>query len=503
MTMLRPWNLKLELQKDSNQAIYLQIAQKIIDEIQTGRLPPASVMPGTRELAKTLNVNRKTTVLAYEELISQGWLATERRRGTFVADNLGSMPNFNAQMRHAEQEKEPVSLSPLMDAEIEHFKQVSWADFSEGTSDNRLTPLETFSRAFRKALLVATRSNHQDNNPQGYQALRSAIAAMVNMEKNFRVDAERVCVLSSSQMAIFILARVLVRQDDCVVFERLSNPLSRQAFESCGANLKYVDIDRHGVDVEHIASLAREQKIRAVYVTPQQQFPTTAMMTQERRKELYRLAELHDFYIVEDDREDESYFDETLPSPIASLDDSERTIYLGSLSNVLSPALQISYLIGGRDLIARCKAEKKLIDCQNKQLFEYAVAELIASGEIQRHRRRLGRVFAERRQHMQELLREELGQQVDFDTPKGGLAYWLRFRQPVDMEALARHALEEKVKFSQGSDYSPDKNDVQAVRLGFANLNQMELKNGLKRFKRALMTSFLTMMFVVYEPLMY
>lgn len=500
--MLRPWNLKLELQKDADQAIYLQIAQKIIDEIQTGRLPPSSVMPGTRELARTLNVNRKTTVLAYEELISQGWLATEKRRGTFVTDNLGSIPGFNAPSRLAAHEKESVAPTPLMDAEIEHFKQASWVDFTEATADNRLTPLETFARAFRKALLVATRTNHQLNNPQGYQALRSAIAAMVNMENNFRIDADQVCVLSSSQMAIFILARVLVRQDDCVVFERLSNPLSRQAFETCGANLKYVDIDRHGMDIEQIASLAREQKIRAVYVTPQHQFPTTATMTQERRNELYRLAELHDFYIIEDDREHESYFDETLPFPIASLDHSERTVYLGSLSNVLSPALQISYLIGGRELIAQCKAEKKLIDCQNKQLFEYAVAELIASGEIQRHRRKLGMVFAERRQLMQELLRQELGQQVDFDPPKGGLAYWLRFRQPVDMEALARHALEEKVKFSQGSEYSPDKSDVQAVRLGFANLNQTELKSGLKRFKRALMASLLTMMFVVYEPLM-
>src|SRR5690606_19660847 len=111
-------------------------------------------------------------------------------------------------------------------------------------------------------------------------------------------------------------------------------------------------------------------------------------------------------------------------------------------------------------------------------------------------------VFAERRQLMQELLRQELGQQVDFDPPKGGLAYWLRFRQPVDMEALARHAQEEKVKFSQGSEYSPDNSDVQAVRLGFANLNQTELKSGLKRFKRALITSLLTMMFVIYEPLM-
>jgi GntR family transcriptional regulator/MocR family aminotransferase len=500
--MLRPWNLKLELEKGVNRALYLQIAEKIIDEIQTGRLPPATAMPGTRELAKTLSVNRKTTVLAYEELISQGWLATEKRRGTFVAAELPAIPHYNGVAISAETENASMSRDVLMDAEIEHLKQVAWVDFSGSTADNRLTPLEAFARAFRKALLVATRSNHQVNNPQGYEALRSAIASMVNMEKNFRIDADRVCVLSSSQMAIFILARALVRPDDCVVFERFSNPMSWQAFESCGAKLKYVDIDRHGLDVEQIASLALEQKIRAVYVTPQHQFPTTVMMTQERRQALYRLAELHDFYIIEDDREHESYFDEALPFPIASLDNSERTIYLGSLSNVLSPALQISYLIGRHELIEQCNTEKKLIDCQNKQIFEYAVSELMASGEIQRHRRRLSREFAERRQLMQELLWQELGQQVDFDPPRSGLAYWLRFRQPVDMQALAQHALTEKVKFSQGSDYSPDKSDVQAVRLGFANLNQSELRSGLKRFKRALMTSLLTMMFVVYEPLM-
>lgn len=501
--MLRPWNLKLELEKDADQAIYLQIAEKIIDEIQTGRLPPATAMPGTRELAKTLNVNRKTTVLAYEELISQGWLATERRRGTFVASELPAIPHYNGGARPTEAEQAPMSRNRLMDAEIEHLKQASWVDFSGNTADNRLTPLETFSRAFRKALLVATRSNHQANNPQGLVALRSAIAAMVNIEKNFRVDADRVCVLSSNQMAVFILARVLVAAGDRVVFERLSNPAAREVFETCGAELDYVDIDRHGMDVEQLAALAAEKKIRAVYVTSQHQFPTTAMMTLERRKELYRLAELHDFYIIEDDREHEFYFDESLPFPIASLDTAGRTIYLGSLNNVLAPALQISYLIGSEALIARCKAEKKLIDCQNKHLFEYAVTELIASGEMQRHRRRLGREFAERRQLMQQILRDELGSHVDFDMPKGGLAYWLRFRQPVDMRALLEHAQKEKVRFAPGSEFSAEGKEVQAARLGFANLNRNELESGLKRFKRALMSSLLAMMFVVYEPMMH
>src|SRR5690606_30513173 len=135
-----------------------------------------------------------------------------------------------------------------------------------------------------------------------------------------------------------------------IVFERLSNPLARQAFESCGANIAYVDIDRHGADVEQIASLAAERKIRAVYVTPQHQFPTAVMMTSERRQALLRLAERYGFYIIEDDREHEFFFGEKLPFPVSSMDESHRTIYLGSLSNVLSPALEVSYLVGEKIL---------------------------------------------------------------------------------------------------------------------------------------------------------
>ncbi|HEY8353482.1 MAG TPA: PLP-dependent aminotransferase family protein [Methylophilaceae bacterium] len=497
--MLRPWNLKLELDRDTNQAIYLQIAEKIIHEIQTGRLPPSTVMPGTRELARTLNVNRKTTVLAYEELIAQGWLATEKRRGTFVARELPVIPSYSNVLRPAGSEEVRQEGAAI---EHEHLRQTGWIDFSENTADNRLTPLETFSRAFRRALLIATRSNSQAHDPQGMPALRNAIATMVNLEKNFRVDAERICMFFSNQMAIFVLARVLVGNGDCVVFERLSDPAVREVFRSNGAELEYVDLDRHGMDMEQLAALARKKRIRAVYVTPQHQFPTAVMMTPERRKELYRLAELHDFLILEDDREHEFYFDESLPFPIASTDAAGRVVYLGSLNNVLSPALQVSYLVGDAALIARCKAEKQLIDCQNRYLFEYAVNELMESGELQRHRRRLGREFAERRQHMQRILYEELGKYVDFDIPRGGLAYWLRFHQPVDMETLAENARQEKVRFVSGKEFSATGEEVRAARFSFANLNCKELENGLRRFGKALMASLMTLLIVIYEPLM-
>lgn len=501
--MLRPWSFNLTLNKDANQAIYLQVAEKITEEIRTGRLLPGFAMPGTRDLAKTLDVNRKTIVQAYDELIAQGWLVTEKRRGTFVAEDCYALPDFAARVGDEEHSNSQLLAQANVNGSATLSKALPVIDFTDGMSDNRLAPLETFSRAFRRALLMTTRSRQLMHHPQGALELRSAIANMVNLEKNFRVDAEQVCVLSSSQMAVFVIARLLTTQNDCVVFERLSHPLSRQAFEACGANIEYVDVDADGADVEQIARLATLRKIRAVYVTPQHQFPTSVMMADERRKALIRLAEQHDFYIIEDDREHEFYFDHSLPFPLASSESSKRVIYLGSLSNVLSPAMEMSYLIADKPFIERCVAEKSLIECQNKISLEYAVYELMESGEIQRHRRRIGKIFAERRTMMDEIIQQELGEHVEYNLPKSGLAFWLNLRSPVDMARFVAQSEKERVRFAEGSQFAAHGEEVKAVRLGFASLNTKELRSGIQRIKQALAASVMSLMVLVSEPMLH
>jgi GntR family transcriptional regulator/MocR family aminotransferase len=86
--LLRPWNVKIHIRRNSRTAVFLQIAHALIEEIRRGRLAPGSALPGTRELAEGLSINRKTVVQAYDELTAQGWLSAERTRGTFVSSKL-------------------------------------------------------------------------------------------------------------------------------------------------------------------------------------------------------------------------------------------------------------------------------------------------------------------------------------------------------------------------------------------------------------------------------
>jgi GntR family transcriptional regulator/MocR family aminotransferase len=486
--MLRSWDLNLHITKSSGLVVYLQIAQQIIDEIQRGRLVPSAAMPGTRELAESLKVNRKTVVLAYDELIAQGWLTTENRRGTFVSAKL---PHFSPLSNINKPEKQGALKKPVPALEkyalaIEAEDIALAIDFNDGIPDSRLIPFETLSKAFRHALIAPVRSNKLGyGDPKGVLNLRHAIAEMLNMERGLSVDIDNICIARGSQMGIFLAARVLAKPNEYVVVENLSYPPAREAFRSCGAKILTVSLDDHGINVSELEELCKKYPISGIYVTPHHQFPTTVMMTAERRLKLLMLAEQYDFVIVEDDYDHEFHFHHHPVFPLASTNHAGRVIYVGSLSKVLAPGLRVGYLVASKEIINQCASEVMLIDRQGSSVTELAVATLMESGEIKRHIRRTLKVYNERRNVLIDLLQNELGQFMNFDSPNGGLAIWLRLNDDIDINKLVQKALLEKVRILPGSLFSESFANINGIRLGFGSLNATELATGIQRLKRA------------------
>ena len=486
--MLRSWNLNLVLSRSSTLAVYLQIAQQIIDEIKRGRLLPSTIMPGTRELAESLKVNRKTVRLAYDELIAQGWLTTEQRRGTFVSAKL---PSF-VPRKHASMQVTDIH-TPQFTSYARHLAPVDQRalnqviDFNDGIPDTRLIPFEMLSRAFRHALVDSSRANRLGyDDPKGMLVLRQAIAAMLNMERGLSVSEENTCIVRGSQMGIFLAARILTRPGDCVVVEKLSYPPAREAFRSCGAQILNVGLDQQGLDVGELEALCKQHRVRAIYVTPHHQFPTTVMMSAERRLKLLMLAEQYDFVIVEDDYDHEFHFHHHPVFPLASDDLASRVVYVGSLSKVLAPGLRIGYLVASSEFIHQCSSEIMLIDRQGNSVTELAVSELMESGEIKRHIRRTLKIYNERRNILVDLVRDELGEFVSFEPPVGGLALWLRLNKGIDIDAFVQKALLERVRVLPGSLFSEATTEINGIRLGFGSLDAAELTAGIQRLKRAI-----------------
>lgn len=484
--MLRPWNLTIQLQRQNGKGLHLQITQAIIEEIRRSRLILGMPMPGSRELAEKLGVNRKTVVLAYEELVAQGWLQAQGRRGTFVAAEFpvtekGVKPD-KSNVRESTENSNELFLEERLDSGLQARPEV--INFTDGTPDSRLIPYTALSRAFRHAIIQSSRTNQLGyGDPRGSLILRQSLARMLKMERGLSSNEENICLVRGSQMGIYIAASVLVSAGDYVAFETLSYAQARNAFRSFGANIVSVAQDKYGLIPEDLERLCCKHRIRAVYVTPHHQYPTTVMMPAERRLRLLALAETFDFTIVEDDYDHDFHFDHRPTFPMARVDRAGKVIYIGSMSKVLAPGLRLGYISAKPEIIKRCATKVMQIDRQGNSITELAVHELMASGELKRHLRSALKVYAQRRDAAVQTIRRNLSRWVEFEVPAGGLALWLRMANGLDAHLITTNALVNGVRLVSSSQYSDTGECGFGLRLGYGSMDETTFEQGIDRLR--------------------
>lgn len=484
--MLREWkfNLQFSIDRSSHVAVYLQIAHALLEEIRRGRLPAGSILPGTRELATTNGWNRKTVIRAYGELMTQGWLVSRGAKGTFVSltppDAVGRLAALRPFYVDSPVEARLVprlrSGNPLPSGHPES----SVLCLDGGIPDGRLFPIDTFARAYRGALaLAARRSRLASSDPRGLPELREAISRMLNSERGFATTAENICLIRSSQMAIYLAARMLVTSGDVVAMEELSDLSVRETFRSAGADVVNVRLDTHGLDVDHLEEICHRREVRLVFVTPHHQVPTGVRLSADRRQRLLVLSRQFGFAVVESDPDHEFHFEQQWLLPIASTEPSE-VLYIGSMS-LPAPDLRLVYLAAPATVVRRVAAERLLLNCQGDQVFEHAVAELIDAGEIRRYARKSLRIYSQRREVAASVLRAQLGEWVDFRKPDGGLAFWLTFDDASRLDKLEIMAPSIGLRFRPSRGYSELEDGVRGLRFGFASLDLDELGLAVER----------------------
>ncbi len=484
--MLRPWKLNISIARDSDVPIHVQIAEKIIEEIQYGRFVPGTVLPGTREFSNRLNINRKTVVQAYDTLVAQGWLTTENKRGTFVSGRTFALSHHTKHPKPAaiKLAKRPHQLPEALIQSTSLNKKHDGYDLSEDIPDSRLLPFEALSRAMRRVLVSGVRHNklhYQD--AAGAKILREAVMQMVNLEQGLYAELGQVCITRGSQMAVHLAAKLLVGQDDCVAVEALCNPLVNEMFVGMGAKVLRVKHDHEGVDLESFETLCINHPVRVLYVSPQHQIPTGAVMSMENRKGLLKLAEKYDVVIIEDDSHGNFCFGPQITPPLASLDKSGRVIYIGSLSRLLAPGLRLGYLVSTQEFVRHLANQIAQVDRHGNTLMELAVAELMLSGEMKRHSLKAHKIYFDRRVHLLNLINQQLSFYCTPAPSSHGLSVWLNIFQHVDIQNLLLFAEKEKLRIIPSSLYTENRHYTNGLRLCFGHLDQEEITDLIYRLK--------------------
>ena len=465
--------------------MYLQISRAISDDIRRSRLRPGDVLPGTRALAAALGVNRVTVLTAYEELAAEGWIATQPARGCVVAHQVPELPRRPSvtPQRFSEQPRYALPTATVVPRSPEHLRGLLVLGAS--SPDARLLDVEPLARAYRRALRKAGGRLLGYADPQGYPRLRTAIARMLNSTRGMSIETSQIFVTRGSQMAISLTARALLRAGDVVGVEALGYRQIWQTLASTGAKIVPIPIDADGVDTEALARVALEQPLKAVYVTPHHQFPTTVRMAPHRRRQLLDLARRHRFAIVEDDYDHEFHYDGPAQKPLASLDSGSVVIYIGSFSKLLAPGVRLGFIAGPTMLMQHLAVHREYIDMQGDAITEAAVAEMLEDGEVQRHVRRVRCVYRDRRDLLVDLLRQTFGDRLGVDVPDGGVALWVRAAD-LDVSAWVAAALRHKVAFQSAEHFDFHSRPLPAARLGFACLDRAELREAVRRLRTAL-----------------
>jgi GntR family transcriptional regulator/MocR family aminotransferase len=484
---MRQWDLNISIVIDRSKGVpvYKQLEKRIIEEICRGRLSPGDALPGSRDLAAQLKINRKTVILAYDELSAQGWVASDPMRGTFVSKALPDIGQKVATPAFRKTSSEP-------DYEFVHGESEvpvvlsggPLGSFDDGLPDARIFPSEVFARTYRSALMQETRLGRlYYGDPRGHPRLRQAIADMLNTERGLRVGSDNVCITRGSQMGIHLASRVLAKAGDTIAIDELTYAPAAHAFRNNGINVVPIRTDASGFDVEHLEAECRKQRVKSVYLTPHHHFPTTVVMPPERRLRLLSIAEQYRFSIVEDDYDHDYNFDAKAILPMAGFSPG-KIFYVGSFSKILSPHLRLGYIVAPPDTVNALARQILLLDRQGDQVTELATATFMEESELIRHARRAIIVYRARRDAFANALAATFGDRIRFKIPGGGLAFWIEFANIQDLDRIELYATKAELRLLQSETFRQSANAARGLRLGFASKTATEAAASLALLHR-------------------
>lgn len=387
-------------------------------------LRPGQRIPSTRVLASELGVSRFPVLNAYSQLLAEGYLESRVGAGTVVSsllpDQLTSSAPTGVRFAAIRSGPRPVARrSSYLPSFLVSPWLRGWGAFGVGQVAVDQFPLPVWSN------LVAGRCRKMDarsfhyGDQMGSAALRETIASYLRTARSLHCEAKQVMIVSGSQQAIEISARVLLDPGSSVWMEEPGYRVAREVFALAGCRLVPVPVDREGMDVA--AGIKRCRKARAAFVTPSHQFPLGVTLSASRRFQLLEWAQDTGSWIIEDDYDSE-YRYESLPiACLQGLDANARVIYIGTFSKVLFPSLRLGYVVMPSDLIDRFLTIRRAMDLGPPTFYQDVLADFIDEGHFARHIRRMRVLYRERRSALVDSIRKELGSMVEVLGDEAGM----------------------------------------------------------------------------------
>lgn len=478
------------LERGSRVPLHRQLYSGLRRDILTGRLAGGTRLPSTRELAESLGVSRNTVMNAFRQLLAEGYLEGRAGSGTYVT---GSLPEELLQARAVDGLKSDTKHTErrlsrrgnlLAETPTTVIRDRSWPRaFRPGLPALDEFPLKTWQSLVRE-VCRKPRGMLGYGEPAGYRPLREEISAYLKAARAVRCSWEQVIVVSGSQQALDLTARLLLDPGDKVWVEDPGYAGARGALTGAGAIPVPVPVDEEGLNVA--TGIAKGDDARLACVTPSHQYPLGATMSLSRRLSLLEWAERRDAWVIEDDYDSEYRYEGRPLEALQGLDTGGRVIYAGTFSKVLFPSLRLGYLVVPPDLVAAFTAARELADRHSPLIEQAVLARFISDGHFAGHVRRMRKLYAERQAALVEAADRELPGLLDVRPAEAGLHLVGRLPESVDDLKASRFAHSEGVEAPAVSLYGIEPQPKKGLLLGYAAVTDQEIYTGIRRLAKAL-----------------
>ena len=480
--------------------LYQQVYRALRAEILSRRLAPGARLLSTRALAADLGVSRNVAMLAYEQLLGEGYAQARTGSGTIVAPALpGTFPTARSGAELHFAAPAPPSQARLARAgtravDIARRTRLQWDlrgtqlpyDFRFGRPAFADFPHALWCRLLGRRARAAQRSDLDYGPPAGRLELREALAERLRRFRGIETTPRQIVVVNGSQQALDLVTRVPVDPGDRVLIEEPHYLGARWVFAAGGAELVTAPVDGDGMRIPK--PVAARRAPRLAYVTPSHQFPTGVVLPLARRLELLDWAARSGAFVVEDDYDSEYRYAGRPLQALAGLDVEGRVLYVGTFSKLMFPALRLGYLVVPESLIEPITAAKALADTGSSALEQLALADFIRDGHFERHLNRSRLRNAARRSVLLEALRDQFAARAEVSGTATGLhvLVWLRDRNGKPIASVARKAEAAGVGLYSVAPYYLQPPQRTGVLLGYGPLSERQIREGIRRLASAL-----------------
>ena len=474
--------LKIALDRNSQEPIYRQLIRQIRLQVDSGMLPAGTRLPASRDLARQLGISRISVVNAYTELRSGGELSAHAGRGTFVALHRDTVPDTSSPTRFRQTaSRRAGSIREMMRL----ARKPGIINFSHGSPPKEFFPVRHMQDAINHVIERDGADALSYEVPEGYLPLRVAVRDYVRAI-GIQCRHEDVLITGGAQQAIDLVLQSLMSDGETLVTADPTYLGIMDIAQARRVHIQGIPIDEEGIRIDALEQVLDQVRPRLIYVMPSFQNPTGHLMPMYRRRQLIRLAEQHRIPILEDEVYREFRFDgEPLP-PLKALDESGIVIHTNAFTKMLLPGMRIGYLIAAGPYYERLVRVKQAADISTSGLNQRTIHLLLERGILAKQLERNRLELRRRRDAALAAAQRHFPPGSNWYTPQGGLYLWVEL--PADGPSAGEtfiSAIQHDVAFATGSMFYTSDGGSHAMRLNYGIHKPDAIIEGFQRIGKA------------------